>query len=114
MKADNVTEVPESRRGDGTVPLKAGRVEQGSRVSERRGGSAWRSMAKHVFELLLSSVEDRQFGFYHDRSLTAAKVRDVVLKGNWPKTLTEDQLARLASSSRTRDSAGRSSPPGVF
>jgi hypothetical protein len=32
----------------------------------------------------------RRFSFYHDRSRSAVRVRNVVLRGDWPEQLTEE------------------------
>ena len=34
------------------------------------------------------------FALYHDRNRSAARVRNVILRGSWPETLTPEQMAR--------------------
>jgi hypothetical protein len=50
-----------------------------------------------VLEQKLEPTIERLFGFFHYRDKTAARVRNVVLTGNWPKELPKlDQLGFLA------------------
>ena len=44
------------------------------------------------------------FGLFHYRSHTAAQVRGIVLKGNWPESLSASQLAQLAASNADKES----------
>ena len=37
----------------------------------------------------------RQFGLFHFKDQTAAQVRNVVLRGQWPESLTPELLAGL-------------------
>lgn len=54
-----------------------------------------------VCERLLESENSRQFGFFHDKHATAVKVRNVVLTGDWPKTLSKAMLADLLAPTDT-------------
>ncbi len=47
-----------------------------------------------IHERPLDQAQNRVFGLYHDKGRTEARVRSVVLEGNWPKTppLTSDAL----------------------
>jgi hypothetical protein len=38
----------------------------------------------------------RRFGFYHDKDRTDARVRDVVLRGDWPESFADGPLTRPA------------------
>lgn len=42
---------------------------------------------------------DRAFSFYHDRNHSAAQVRNVFLRGDWPERLSAEQLAALTADS---------------
>lgn len=50
-----------------------------------------------VCQRQLEIENSRQFGFYHDKNTTSAKIRNVVLTGNWPKTLSHEILADLTA-----------------
>jgi tetratricopeptide (TPR) repeat protein len=96
LKPDNATTEPAHRRGPAELPLKA---------------KAWNkvtlSLAGDTLTLKLNDVEiyqrpvepgnQRTFGFFHYADETSARVRNVVYKGQWPKTLPkEDEMFRAA------------------
>ena len=96
LAENNATIEPLNRRGPRPLPLKAG---QWNRVTM--------SLANNTLGLTLNDLEIYQrkmevqpswrFSFYHDRSRSAAQVRNVVLRGNWPERLTEQDRANLAA-----------------
>ena len=45
----------------------------------------------------LDGVTGRHFGFYYDRSKTAAQIRNVVLTGDWPEKLSAEELGNLVA-----------------
>lgn len=105
LKADNVADEPANRRGP--VTLKAGNWNKvalnvsGATLSLELNGIK-------VYEHPLEPDNDRLFGVYHNSARTVAQVRDVVLKGKWPESLTSAQLRRLvARHGREETSASR-------
>jgi hypothetical protein len=58
-----------------------------------------------VLEYKLDAENSRQFGLYHDRDKTSAKVRNIKLSGSWPthidESLVENLLASRSSESDT-------------
>ncbi|MDB4614449.1 DUF1583 domain-containing protein [bacterium] len=50
-----------------------------------------------VYEHPLEPNEERKFGFFYDKNKSSARIRNVVLKGDWPTQLTEDQVASLTA-----------------
>ncbi|HEV3167614.1 MAG TPA: DUF1583 domain-containing protein, partial [Isosphaeraceae bacterium] len=104
LKRDNVAEEPANRRGPARLSLKPGEwnaVElrlQGTTLTLALNGET-------IYERPLEPANSRLFGLYHDKARTAARVRNVVLRGNWPQTLSADQLADLTAPRR-----GASSP----
>ncbi len=42
------------------------------------------------FGYRFSTAEGREFGFWHDAARTSLRVRNVVLRGDWPKVFTEE------------------------
>ncbi|WP_373650417.1 DUF1583 domain-containing protein [Schlesneria sp. DSM 10557] len=55
-----------------------------------------------VAERRLESDNSRQFGFYHDKRSSSVRVRNVVLKGDWPETVTSDMLGNLLATTQPR------------
>lgn len=60
-----------------------------------------------VCERRLETENGRQFGFYHDKNATSVKVRNVVLTGDWPQTLTPEIRSGLLSHEREPSPAER-------
>src|SRR5262249_35027067 len=54
-----------------------------------------------VAERKLEPENNRLFGFFHYKDLTAVRVRQVVLSGDWPKELTAEQRANLTAPAGT-------------
>ena len=50
----------------------------------------------------LESENSRQFGFYHDKNATAVQVRNIVLTGDWPETLSSEITSNLLAPSHVR------------
>jgi hypothetical protein len=92
LPVDNAVDVPAERRGPPKLPLKA---------------DAWNTVQLKftdlcvglelngtvVYERKLDAEADRTFGLFHYKDQTAVQVRDVVLQGNWPETVTPQLLA---------------------
>ena len=56
----------------------------------------------------LEAENSRQFGFYHDKNATTSvQVRNVVLSGDWPKTLSPEITSQLLATVRERSPAER-------
>jgi hypothetical protein len=71
LAADNKLLEPLNRRGPRPLPLKEGEVD---------------------YQRAIDFGGDHSFGFYRDRTQTAAKIRNVVMTGDWPETLPADVL----------------------
>ena len=50
----------------------------------------------------LESENSRQFGFYHDKNATAVQVRNIVLTGDWPATLSSEITSNLLAPAHQR------------
>lgn len=61
-----------------------------------------------VAERKLEPENSRQFGFYHDKNATSVQVRNVVLSGDWPKSLSPEIESNLFASSKPRTPVERS------
>jgi hypothetical protein len=77
----------EQRRGSARLPLKANdwnamklELKEGSITLELNGVI--------VYERPLEAANNRQFGLYHDKGATDRQVRQVVLRGDWPESLS--------------------------
>jgi len=106
LAIDNAVEAPEARRGTGPLPLKENDWNRASITLE--GGKALLDLnGVRVFEVPLEPGNQRIFGFYHDKARTAAKVRAVVLRGDWPTTLPAHLLARRDPSPAPADRRAR-------
>ncbi|MDP1798000.1 MAG: DUF1583 domain-containing protein, partial [Planctomycetaceae bacterium] len=47
------------------------------------------------FEFPLTAAHGREFGFWHDAAKTALRVRNVTLRGDWPKAFTEEHRTAI-------------------
>ncbi|MDR3639221.1 MAG: DUF1583 domain-containing protein [Isosphaeraceae bacterium] len=92
LRPDNAIEEAPFRRAK--PPLKPGSWNVLS-VRLKDGVASLALNGTSIYERPLESGNDRHFGFYHDRQQTEARVRNVVLKGDWPNALTPEQMANL-------------------
>ncbi|WP_165071895.1 DUF1583 domain-containing protein [Paludisphaera rhizosphaerae] len=95
VSAANAVDVPENRQGDGELPLKPNdwnaltlTIKETSAVLELNG--------RTIYEHPLEPTAGRRFGLFHDKDRTAVQVRDVVLKGRWPESLSDADRNALA------------------
>jgi hypothetical protein len=94
LAEDNATLEPLNRRGPRPLPLKPG---EWNRVTM--------SLNNDTLTLTLNDVEiysrrvepanTRRFSVNHDRNRSAVQVRNVVVRGAWPKHLTEEDRRNL-------------------
>ncbi|NQV23255.1 MAG: DUF1583 domain-containing protein [Rhodopirellula sp.] len=95
LPADNALLEPLSRRGPRPLPLKEGNWN--AVTLARADGKVTLSLNDVViYQRAVDFGGDHSFGFYRDRTQTAAKIRNVVMTGDWPETLSEDCLANPA------------------
>lgn len=96
-------DVPENRRGPAKLPLKENDLN--TMVLALKGNTVTLTLNREaVYERTIDKTNNRLFGFFHWKDRTAARVRDVVYRGNWPKTLPpldRQELARLPEDLRT-------------
>ena len=109
LRADNVADEPACRRGPRPLPLKLGgwnavwvALTEGTVTIELNGVL--------IYERRLEAANDRRFGLYHDKGRTDVRIRAAVLRGDWPESLSVEQLAHLFAPSLRRQ-PGR--PPGT-
>ncbi len=88
----NVLDDPAGRRG--AFALKPGAWN--SAVVRLKGATvAVEINGQLAHERALDADDDRIFSLYHDKASTAARARNVVLRGDWPKELGPDAAGNL-------------------
>jgi hypothetical protein len=93
---DNAILEPLNRRGPRSLPLKSG--EWNTMAVTLTGDNL--SLSLNGEEIYLKSVAEvtgRHFGLYHDRNKSSVQVRNVVLTGDWPETLSVEQMGNLVA-----------------
>lgn len=83
---DNSWEAPASRRGPGELPLRDNQWNR-LRVELRNDTVELFLNDGPVCQRVLENTNQRNFGLFHYADQTRAEVRNVVWKGDWPKTL---------------------------
>jgi hypothetical protein len=96
LPADNAVIEPLNRRGPRALPLKP--AAWNTVVVKLLNGKARVSLnGEEVYERPMDEVTNLHIGFYHDRNVSAAQLRNVVLQGNWPEKLSAEQLGNLVA-----------------
>ncbi len=106
LSPDNAVMIPEAQRGPRPLPLKAG---QWNTLVVRMAEQSVTCILNgtEIYEHAVAPAGHRLFGFFRYKNRTAAELRNVVLRGTWPTSLSADQLAHPAargSSPETRES----------
>ena len=107
---ENRLDEPENRRGPARLPLREKQLNHmklaivGRTVSIELNGLL-------IYQRQLEPANQRTFGLFHYADRTALAVRNVVMRGEWPKMLPppyEQELAdpKLATLERSRDRLG--------
>jgi hypothetical protein len=93
LSADNVVVEPENRRGPASLPLKA---REWNRLALRLSGDrvALRLNDQLIYERALEATNQRSFGLFHYADEAEVRVRKVVYRGEWPRTLPDPLLSR--------------------
>lgn len=91
---------PEHRRGDEALPL---RVSDWNRVAiTLRGDTVGLTLnGQLIYERPLEVTNQRTFGLFHFADQTEVRVRRVVLRGDWPKSVPPAPEQELASKTMT-------------
>lgn len=95
LPPDNRLDEPANRRGPGILPLKAGEWNR-VKLAIVANTVTLDLNGQQIYERKIESNNDRSFGLFHFADLSALRVRRVVMRGDWPKTLpsvTDQQLA---------------------
>ena len=92
LAPDNTADEPENRRGPDPLPLRSGDWNRVELALD--GDTVTLSLnSQRIYERKLEVDNTRQFALFHYKTLTAARVRNVILRGQWPRTLSVDLLA---------------------
>ena len=84
IATSNVAVESECRRGPSPLPLKIN--DWNACVVEIRDGIVSLTLnGQRVYERPMEVAAGAKFGLYHDRTRTSARVRNVVLTGDWPE-----------------------------
>ncbi|MFT4555989.1 MAG: hypothetical protein ACI92S_001326 [Planctomycetaceae bacterium] len=95
LPADNALLEPLSRRGPRPLPLRKG--DWNSVTLSRADGKVTLTLNDEmIYQRAVDFGGDDSFGFYRDRTKSAAKIRNVVMTGDWPETLPADVLKNPA------------------
>lgn len=95
LPADNSLLEPLSRRGPRPAPLMEGEWNA-VKIARENGQVTVTLNGELIYQRVVDFAGDHTFGFYRDRTRSAARIRNVVMSGDWPESLPEDCLANPA------------------
>jgi hypothetical protein len=104
LPADHGLTVRKDQRGPAKLPLHHGWNQ--AAMSLQRDTVSLSINGVLVYEHTLRQEDRRQFGLFHFRTRTTARVRNIVLSGDWPKSLTAEDWTALTQSRATSLTAG--------
>ncbi|MBC8351702.1 MAG: DUF1583 domain-containing protein [Planctomycetes bacterium] len=114
LAADNGVVEPLNRRGPKPLPLKSAEWNRVT-LSLASDTLTLRLNDATIYTRKMELENDRTFGFYHDMNRSEARVRHVVMRGDWPERLTERELAHLTTASNPdRSDADRRLRGAIF
>jgi hypothetical protein len=100
---DNAVVVPFDRRGPKPLPIVANDWNRMTIAIERDTVKLTLN-DQLIYQRKVNAQADRTFGFYHDAGRTAVKVRNVVMRGDWPARLPGPQIESLAAADESKRS----------
>jgi hypothetical protein len=92
---DNMFAVASAQSQTSPVPLKPGEWN-GLILAVNQQSVTLHLNGQRICETELDAANDRVFGLFHYADQTEAKVRNVVMRGNWPTTLPDTTSQELA------------------
>ena len=111
---DNAVVVPFDRRGPRPLPLVEADWNRMT-IAIDRNQATLRLNDQLIYQRQLDSQADRTFGLYHDACRSAAQVKNVAMRGDWPERLSADELDRLAAVDKsTRSESDRNTLSYLF
>jgi hypothetical protein len=94
LALNNATLEPLNRRGPRPLPLKPGEWNQVV-LALNQDVLSLALNESEIYSRKLEGDNSRRFSLFHDRNQAAARVRNVVLRGGWPETLTAEERQDL-------------------
>src|SRR5262249_36056753 len=93
LSPDNGAVEPENRRGPASLPLKA---KEWNRLVLRLSGDrvALQLNGQLIYERPLEATNQRSFGLFHYADEAEVRVRKVICRGEWPRTLPDTLMSR--------------------
>ncbi len=110
---DNLSDVPEARRGPATLPLNVEDWNQMS-LSLKHGVLRVTLNGVDVYERQLPADRPRMFGLFRYSGETSARVRNLFLRGDWPQTIPASSAQTLADPAVDKLDADLPRLPAVF
>ncbi len=96
LSPDNAVAIPESQRGPRPLPLQPGQWNQVT-INLAATSATVRLNGTEIYVHPLTATDNRMFGLFRYASRTAAEVRNIVLRGDWPASLSAEQMAHLTA-----------------
>ncbi len=90
LRLDNVADEPNSRRGPPRLPLVEGEWNR-LKLSLAEGAVSLELNGQPIYQRKLENANDWLFSFFHYQDQTEARVRNVVLTGDWPAQLPDQE-----------------------
>jgi hypothetical protein len=99
FRPDNVIEDPSHRRVEGKIPLKP---KEWNRLQLKLVGDQVQLILNGVdiYQSPVAGWNQRQFGLFHYANQTDVRVRNIILRGDWPKSLPDLKDQELSESKR--------------
>lgn len=105
LPEENAIVEPLNRRGPKPLPLTEGEWQRVSMTLANDKITLTLNGAT-IYERIIEPEDARTFGFYRDRT-RSAQIRDVVMRGDWPERLSDEELNNLLAISGERTIAER-------
>jgi hypothetical protein len=88
LPTDHELDDPDGRRGPDRLPLQTGWNQMQLALEDDQVRLTLNGVS--IYERIFENLEDRGFSFFHFKDRTTARVRNVVLSGDWPEKLTSE------------------------
>jgi hypothetical protein len=106
LREDNAIVEPLNRRGPKPLPLNEGGWNRVS-MALSNGKVSLSLNNTTIYVRDVGSDDPATFAFYRNRTQCSARIRNVVMRGDWPERLTDEQLNNLAATDVERSPAER-------
>ncbi|MGZ0162981.1 MAG: DUF1583 domain-containing protein [Planctomycetales bacterium] len=86
LRPDNRIDEPENRRGPAMLPLQTGEWNH-MKVAIAGNTVTLTLNDEAIYERVLEPENERTFGLFHFADVSTVRVRNIAMRGDWPKTL---------------------------